>query len=173
MHFSHSKDSAPSDSTGRGNVEEEDGDMLFITLSIHLLHLRKQAKMNRNRPSASPEGRLWMAVFSSSAQLRDVIVQPTKRELQQTPSNNLIYSFESKTELFKISNYEKVDPLPWSDPNVSILPPFVHPFICFITSALILEQSWLLLQALSPERLLSLSSCSLIPETLLLCFPTS
>lgn len=68
--------------------------------------------MNRNRLSVSPQGLLWVAVFSSNAQLRDVIVEQTKQELQQTPSNNLIYSFESKTELFKISNDEKVDPVP-------------------------------------------------------------
>lgn len=82
-------------------------------------------------------------------------------------SDNCIHSFHLK--LFK--NKTKVATFLWSNPIVSVLPPFVHPFICFITSALILEQSWLLLEALSPERLLSLSSCSLIPETLLLCPP--
>lgn len=46
-------------------------------------------------------------------------------------------------------------------------------FLYFSRSTLILEQSRSLLEALSPERLLSLSSCCLIPETLLLCFPTS
>lgn len=73
----------------------------FITLTPS----PKQAKMNRNRLTVFPQGLLWTVVFSSNTQLRAAIVQQTKQELQQTQSNNRIYSFESKTELLKTANY--------------------------------------------------------------------
>lgn len=145
MHFFHSSYSVPSDTElDRRMWRKRIGTCLqsFITLPL----FPKQAKWTETGLAYRP------GVYSgrwSWVQIRVDIVQQTKQDLLQAPSDNLICSFESKTELLKISNIKKKQKqrttLPWSNPNVSILTRlFVQPFICFITSALILEQSWLL-----------------------------
>ncbi len=151
MHFSYSWDSQQTQHwVGKcGGRKMKDIALRPSTYSI-------SESQNEQKLTESPEGRLWMAG-------KRCTVRQTKQELQQTPSNNLI-DLNPYLSFLRCQIIKKVAPFPCSTQNVSILPPFVHPFICFITSVLLLEQSWLLLAALSPERLLLLSfSCWLIP----------
>ncbi|KAL7371250.1 hypothetical protein ABVT39_022800 [Epinephelus coioides] len=46
----------------------------------------EQAKVNRGRLTVSPEGFLWIVVFSSNTKLTDAVVQQAKQKLQWTPT---------------------------------------------------------------------------------------
>lgn len=163
MHFSHLEHSVPTDATLDWKMWRKRRATCRQSF-IHLLHLQNKPKWTETR---WPYGLRAFFGWWSLVQIHGY----NKKQPITTPSD--LYQFSRvlnrASEHLKL---HKLAPFSWSYPNASILPPFVHPFICFITST-ILEQSWLLLEALSPERLLSLSSCSLIPKTLLLCFPTS
>lgn len=103
MHFFHSSYSVPSDTElDRRMWRKRIGTCLqsFITLPP----FPKQAKWTETGLAYRP------GVYSgrwSWVQIRVDIVQQTKQDLLQAPSDNLICSFVSKTELLKISNIKK------------------------------------------------------------------
>lgn len=114
MHFSHSEHSVPTHTTLDRKMWRK---RMGTSHSDHPPPPSPEpAKVNRNRLTVSPEGLLWIEVVSSHIQVADATVQQPKQELQWTPSNNRIHSFESKTELLKISKLQKVAACPLCNP---------------------------------------------------------